>query len=273
MLELKNVCAGYGGAEVLHDISCTFPEGGCWCVLGPNGCGKTTLLRAIAGLIPHRGHILLNGREIGGMRRRELAGHIAIMSQINAVHFPYTVYDTVMLGRYQHMRAGLWGGPSPEDRAAVERCLAFTGLSDLRRRQLDALSGGQRQRVFLAHALAQDPQILLLDEPTNHLDVKHQVELIDYLHEWCADGSHTVVGVLHDVNLALRLSRNAAFIKDGRLLRHGDFSEVADAKFLRTVYGMDLLAFMKESFGLWQEMRQATSECDSGADPSHTNTI
>ena len=138
MLELKNVCAGYDGVEVLHDISCTFPLGSCWCVLGANGCGKTTLLRAMAGLIPHRGQVLLEGREISGLKRRELAGRIAVFSQINTVYFPYTVYDTVMLGRYQHMRGALFGGPSPEDRAMVERCLEFTGLSNLRRRGLDA---------------------------------------------------------------------------------------------------------------------------------------
>jgi iron complex transport system ATP-binding protein len=183
VLELKNVCAGYDGVEVLHDINCAFPTGSCWCVLGPNGCGKTTLLRAMAGLIPHRGQVLLDDREIGGMKRRELAGRIAVFSQINTVYFPYTVYDTVMLGRYQHMRGALFGGPSPEDRAMVERCLEFTGLSNLRRRGLDELSGGQRQRVFLAQTLAQDPQTILLDEPTNHLDVKYQVELVDYLRD------------------------------------------------------------------------------------------
>ncbi len=254
MLELKNVFAGYGGADVLHDISCAFPDGSCWCVLGPNGCGKTTLLRTMAGLIPHRGQVLLEGEEIGGMKRRRLAGRIAVMSQVNAVYFPYTVYDTVMLGRYQHMRGALFGGPSPEDRAAVERCLEFTGLQKLRRRHLDELSGGQRQRVFLAHALAQDPKTILLDEPTNHLDAKHQVELIDYLHHWCADGRHTVVGVLHDVNLALRLSRNVLFMLEGRIVRGGDFAGIADSEFLRSVYGMDLLGFMRESLALWQNI-------------------
>ena len=214
MLELKNVSAGYGGTDVLHDISCAFPQGGSYCVLGPNGCGKTTLLRAMSGLIPHKGQVLLDGQEITGMKRGVLASRIAVMSQINSVYFPYTVYDTVMLGRYQHMRGRLFGGPSQQDREAVERSLASTGLTEFRHRTLDALSGGQRQRVFLAHIIAQNPEIILLDEPTNHLDVRHQVELVDYLRQWSSDGHHTVIGVLHDVNLALRISRNALFMKE-----------------------------------------------------------
>ena len=255
MLELKNVYAGYGGPDVLKDISHAFPTGGSWCVLGPNGCGKTTLLRVMAGLIPHRGQVLLDGEEITGMKRKALAGRVAVMSQVNAVYFPYTVYDTVMLGRYQHMRGSLFGGPAASDREAVERCLESTGLSDLRRRQLDELSGGQRQRVFLAQALAQDPETILLDEPTNHLDVKHQVELIDYLHRWCSDGRRTVIGVLHDMNLALRLSRRALFMKDGRIVRSGDFADIADRAFLRDLYGVDLSGFMLESLTLWQGLR------------------
>ena len=255
MLELKNVCAGYDGVDVLHDVSCAFPPGTCWCVLGSNGCGKTTLLRAMAGMISHRGQVLLDGREIDGMKRQDLAGKIAVMSQVNTVYFPYSVYDTVMLGRYHHIRASLFGGPSQEDRATVERCLAFTGLSDLRRRRLDELSGGQRQRVFLAQALAQDPETILLDEPTNHLDIKHQVELVDYLRDWCADGQHTVVGVLHDVNLALRLSHNVLFMSEGQIVRSGNFAEIADTAFLRSIYGMDLSGFMRQSLEFWREIQ------------------
>ena len=252
MLELKNVYAGYGGADVLRDISCAFAPGGSYCVLGPNGCGKTTLLRAMAGLIPHRGEVLLDGRDVSAMKRRALAARIAVMSQINATYFSYSVYDTVMLGRYQHMRGGFFAGPGPKDREAVERCLESTGLTALRDRPIDALSGGQRQRVFLAHALAQDPEIILLDEPTNHLDVRHQVELIDYLRRWSADGAHTVIGVLHDVNLALRLSESVLFMKDGQVVRQGDFHEIADGTFLESVYGMDLAGFMRRSLENWK---------------------
>jgi len=94
----------------------------------------------------------------------------------------------------------------------------------------------------------------LLDEPTNHLDVRHQVELIDYLHGWCAQGGHTVIGVLHDVNLALRLSRNAIFLQDGRIVRQGDFGRIADGAFLQQLYGMDLAGFMRASLSAWEEI-------------------
>ena len=251
MLKLEHVSAGSDGNDEVHDVSAEFLPGQNYCLLGPNGCGKTTLLRAIAGLIPHKGLIALDGKDVSRMKRRDLAMRVAVMSQINNVYFSYSVYDTVMLGRYQHMKGRLFGHPSSEDKAVVERCLASTGLLDYRNRQIDELSGGQRQRVFLAHALAQDPEIILLDEPTNHLDVRHQVELIDYLHQWTSDGRHSVIGVFHDVNLALRLTSNVLFMHEGRIVRQGDFRSVADAAFLQEVYGMDLAAFMRESLSNW----------------------
>ena len=254
MLELKNVSAGYGKTDVLHDVSCTFAEGSCWCILGPNGCGKTTLLRVMAGLLPHKGQVLLDGQEISTRKRRELAGRVALMSQINTVYFPYTVYDAVMLGRYQHMKGSLLGSPSREDRESVERCLEYTDLSDLRSRMLNELSGGQLQRVFLARAMAQEPATLLLDEPTNHLDIRNQVELADYLHHWCEDGEHTVIGVIHDINLALRLSQNVLIMREGRIMRKGHFSTIADSEFLYSIYGMDLLGYMREASKLWNSI-------------------
>ena len=252
MLELINVSAGYGTGNVIHDINMVFPDGESWCLLGPNGCGKTTLLRCAARLLPCEGQVLIDGRDISGMKRRQLASRIALMSQVNSVYFPYTVYDTVMLGRYQHTSARLFGGASAADKEAVERCLETTGLSGLRNRLLNELSGGQLQRVFLAHTLAQEPDIILLDEPTNHLDVKHQAELTDHLHEWCSDGKRAVIGVFHDINLALRLSRKAVFMNEGRILGAGDFRDIADKDFLKDVYGMDIFGFMRESLSFWQ---------------------
>ena len=251
MLELKNVCAGYGGADVLHHISCSFSEGGSYCLLGPNGCGKTTLLRVLSGLLPYRGHALLDGIEIAGLRRKQLASRMAMLSQIHVVQFPYTVYDTVLLGRYRHMRERWFGRPSLADKEVVERCLEVAGLSDLRHRMLNELSDGQLQRAFLAHTLAQEPDIILLDEPTNHLDIRQQVELIDYLNMWSSENGHTVIGVLHDVNLALRLSRRVLFMREGCVLRQGEFSQIADDAFLQCVYDMNIGEYMRSSLQQW----------------------
>ena len=254
MIELHQVRAGYGGQDVIFDVSCRFESGVNCCLLGPNGCGKTTLLRAMSGLIPHTGDILIDGERIETMPRRKIAAKIAVMSQINTIYFPYTVYDTVMLGRYQHMRRGPFGGAGAKDREVVARCLQTTGLTDMADRLVSELSGGQAQRVFLAHTLAQEPDTILLDEPTNHLDVKHQIELIDYLNAWTADGRHSVVGVFHDVNLALRLTDQVLFMKDGRLIRGGAFAEVASRGFLAELYGMDIAAYMTQSLRTWEKI-------------------
>jgi len=252
MLTLQNVCAGYNGRDVLHDISFEFESGRNYCILGPNGCGKTTLIRAIAALIDFRGEIKLDEQSIRKMKRRDIASRIAVMSQVTNIYFPYTVYETVMLGRYQHMRGSMFGHPSAMDRDKVEECLASVRLSELRDRKIDQLSGGQRQRVFLAQALAQDPEVILLDEPTNHLDIRHQVELIDYLHRWTAEGKHAVIGVFHDINLALRLSGNTVFMKDGRIAGSGAFDRIAGEEFLREVYETDIVRYMRESLEKWR---------------------
>ena len=254
MIELQNVSAGYDGVPVLHNINYTFEDEKNYCVLGPNGSGKTTLIRAIASIIDFEGNIIIDGQPSKSMKRSEIASHVAVLSQVSSVFFPYTVYDTVMLGRYQYMKGNIFGGPSAEDKEMVESCLETVHLADLRSRRIDQLSGGQRQRVFLAQVLAQDPRTILLDEPTNHLDIKHQLELVDYLNKWTESGGHSVIGVLHDINLALHLSDNVVVMKDGEFKACGNFYETASAEFLGEVYDVDIAGFMKESFDRWSKI-------------------
>ncbi|WP_417024987.1 ABC transporter ATP-binding protein [Candidatus Allofournierella excrementavium] len=253
MLKVEHLTCGYGGAPVVKDLSFEVPAGGRLCILGPNGCGKTTLLRALAGLLPHEGKVTAEGRDLAAMDRRQLARTVALLSQISSVYFSYTVYETVLMGRYAHQTGGAFSGPGPEDRAIALECMERTGVADLRDRQVTELSGGQLQRVFLARTFAQQPRIILLDEPTNHLDLKYQVELVQELKAWAAGESRCVVGVLHDVNLALDLADLFLLMEEGRARYFGPAAEF-DPAALNRVYQMDVGGYMRRSLQRWEEL-------------------
>ena len=253
MLKVEHLTCGYGGAPVVKDLSFEVPAGGRLCILGPNGCGKTTLLRALAGLLPHEGKVTAEGRDLTAMDRRQLARTVALLSQISSVYFSYTVYETVLMGRYAHQTGGAFSGPGPEDRAIALECMERTGVADLRDRQVTELSGGQLQRVFLARTFAQQPRIILLDEPTNHLDLKYQVELVQELKAWAAGEGRCVVGVLHDVNLALDLADLFLLMEEGRARYFGPAAE-CDPAALNRVYQMDVGGYMRRSLQRWEEL-------------------
>jgi iron complex transport system ATP-binding protein len=154
------------------------------------------------------------------------------------------------------MKSSLFGAsPKKADRRAVEEWLEKTGLSTLRNKQLNELSGGQLQRVFLAQAMVQEPEIILLDEPTNHLDVKYQLELIEYLKAWSKGKNRTVIGVFHDINLALQLSEHLVFMKDGKIQGHGQAEEVLSASFLKNLYDVDIAGYMRRSLEKWKKIK------------------
>jgi len=250
MLELRDLYCGYGAGDVLRGISLKAERGEFLCLAGPNGCGKSTLLKAIARLLPFRGSITVDGRETSALSHRELSLHIALLGQMSPLYFPYTVYDTVAMGRYAH-RKNWFGGYDGADRAAIEEALAALGLDPLREKPINELSGGQLQRVFLARTLAQNPRIILLDEPTNHLDLKHQIALLDHLAAWVRAGERTIIAVFHDLNLALRYSNKAALMAEGKISAHGLTAEVFANPALAEVFGMDVGRFMRESLEKW----------------------
>ncbi|MDR0903209.1 MAG: ABC transporter ATP-binding protein [Ruminococcus sp.] len=258
MLTVKKVSAGYSGKRVLFDITFNLDFGQCLSIIGPNGCGKTTLLKCIANLIDFDGEISLDGENLAKIKRRKLARKVAVLSQKNEMYFPYSVYDTVMLGRFSHIKPGLFAGePTKKDIAAVNESIEAVGLSCLIDRQINTLSGGQLQRVFLARVLAQNPQIILLDEPTNHLDLKHQLELVDYIKKWVGEGKEkrAVIGVFHDINIALRLTENVLFMDSGKLSRMGNFRDTADDEFLQNLFGVNVVSYMTENSRFWESMK------------------
>jgi len=256
MLTLKNVCAGYGGGDVVRNVSLQVKRNENLAIIGPNGCGKTTLLKTIVKLLPFRGDIELDGKSIRMMKHRDISRKIAMLSQISGIYFDYTVFDTVMMGRYLHAKDRFLGLPSDEDREFVTQCLKAVDLLGEQDREITKLSGGQLQRAFLARTLAQDPDIILLDEPTNHLDLKYQAELIEYLKEWSSRGHRAVVGVLHDLSLAMRLGRSILVIKDGEAAAYGKTDEIVTCGLLKSVYDMDVAGYMVDSLRMWERLKK-----------------
>lgn len=256
MLEFKGVFAGYNGKEIIKDLNFTINRGESLAIIGPNSCGKTTLLRAAAGIIQHRGEIYLSDRPIEAMKRREIAEHIAMMSQINHVHFPYSIYETVMMGRYRFLRKNLFSRPGHKDIRIVEETLEKTRLMDIRDKNLNVLSGGQLQRVYLAHTLVQEPELILLDEPTNHMDMKYQVDVVSFLKDWASKEGKAVVGVFHDINLAMELTDNLMFMKEGRIHGMGSAQELISPSFLEEIYDMDIVSYMIRSLERWKKFEE-----------------
>ncbi|MDR0448244.1 MAG: ABC transporter ATP-binding protein [Treponema sp.] len=225
MLELREIFCGYGTTDVLKGINLKVEPGEFLCIVGSNGCGKSTLLKAIARLLPFRGSITIDGREISAFSQKDLARHIALMGQVSPLYFPYTVYDTVAMGRYAY-RKGWFGSLDSADKAAIENALKTLTLDDLRDELISELSGGQLQRIFLARTLVQDPRIILLDEPTNHLDIENQTKLMDYLTAWVKSGERIIIAVFHDLNLARRYGTAGALVNDGIISALGQSTEV-----------------------------------------------
>ena len=252
MLEIRHISAGYGEGDVVKDVSFTVRPNEALCIMGPNGCGKTTLLKAVAGLLPYRGEVFMNGKPLNELGSKAIAKKVALLSQISGVYFSYTVEETVMMGRYAHMKDGVWGRPSKEDKETVERCLTAVNLIDERDKEISHLSGGQLQRVFLARTLVQEPEVILLDEPTNHLDLKYQLELVDYLQVWRRQEGKSVIGVLHDINLAMRLCDRALIMLDGQAYAYGDAASVITAETLKHVYQTDVADYMLKSLKRWE---------------------
>ncbi len=237
-LQSHNVTLKYGGDPVVQDLTLNIPNGAITTIIGPNGCGKSTLLRALARLMrPVSGTVILDGQLIHQMPTREVARRLGLLHQQPAPLAGITVEDLVRRGRYPHQ--AFFQPPSGRDLEAVERALDLTGMAELRRRAVDQLSGGQRQRAWMAMALAQETPLLLLDEPTTFLDVAHQLEVIELVRQINADEGRTVVMVLHDVNEAAKASHYIVAMKDGRIMREGEPSEILKTSILTDIYDID----------------------------------
>lgn len=251
MLEVKNLYCGYDNIDIIKNVSFKVERGKNLCIVGPNGCGKSTLLKSIANIIDYKGSITIDNKEVATFNRRELATKVALMSQITQIYFPYTIYETVALGRYAYSK-GIFNSLSSKDKDIILDSLDKVGLLDIKDKLISELSGGQLQRVFLARTFAQNPEVILLDEPTNHLDLKYQIEMLQHLSHWAKDNNKIVVGVLHDLNLVHYFSDDVCLLNKGEIIAYGKSSEVFESDKLKSIYGIDIKEFMIEVLQMWK---------------------
>lgn len=240
MITVEDLSCGYRKEIVLKDISFEVKTGEFVGLIGPNGSGKTTFIRAISGLLPPRkGFILLDEKAVGGMGRKELATKVAVVTQSQEATAPFSVEEFVLLGRVPH-----WSRfqllETKRDAQMAEKVMALTGISRLRGRGMGELSGGERQLANLARALAQEPDLLLLDEPTAHLDIGHQVQIMHLLKKLNEEGL-TIVAVLHDLNLASLYCKRLVLLDKGRLRKVGQPQEVLTEKIINEVYETSII--------------------------------
>jgi iron complex transport system ATP-binding protein len=234
-LEARDLRLAYDKREVVSGLSLAIPPGRMTAIVGPNACGKSTLLRGLARLLaPRGGAVHLDGKSIHRLPTREVATRLAILPQTPVAPDAISVEELVARGRYPHQ--GWMPRWSSEDRRAVAGAMAATRVADLAERPVDELSGGQRQRVWIAMALAQDTPILLLDEPTTFLDVAHQVEILDLLADLNRDDGRTIVLVLHDLNHACRYSHHLVAMRAGAIAAEGAPEQVVTRALVERVF-------------------------------------
>lgn len=235
-LHASHVTIGYDHRVISADLTVAIPDGSFTVIVGPNACGKSTLLRGLAKLLrPTSGQVILDGKEITSYKAKEVARRLGLLPQTSIAPDGIRVADLVARGRYPHQKLiKQW---SATDEAAVLGAMRATGTTELSARPVDELSGGQRQRVWVAMVLAQETPLLLLDEPTTFLDIAHQIELLELFTDLNRAG-RTVVAVLHDLNHAARYGTHLIAMKDGAVVAEGTPREVVNERLARDVFGL-----------------------------------
>jgi ferric enterobactin transport system ATP-binding protein len=236
-LRADGITVGYDRKTISADLDLTVPDGRFTVIVGPNACGKSTLLQALSRLLaPAKGQVLLDGRSIHAYPAKEVARRLGLLPQSSVAPDGICVAELVARGRFPHQR--LLRQWSADDEAAVAAAMAATGVTELSAELVDTLSGGQRQRVWVAMVLAQQTPIVLLDEPTTFLDIAHQVELLELCLRLNREQGTTMVAVLHDLNHACRYADHIVVMKAGVIVAEGDPRHVVTGELVEDVFGL-----------------------------------
>jgi iron complex transport system ATP-binding protein len=239
-LRISGIDCYYGSVKALDNIDFSVREGEFVGVLGPNGSGKTTALRAISRTLkPRVGTIFLDDQNIYEMENREVARSVAVVPQESISTFDFTTLDIVLMGRNPYIDR--FRQESKEDLAIAKRVMELTNTWSLAERPVNELSGGEKQRVIIARALTQEPQILLLDEPTSHLDISNQLEIMDLIKRLCETKKLLIIAVFHDFNLAARYCDSIILLKDGKIVSVGKSDDTLTTENVRKVFSVDTI--------------------------------
>ncbi|ETR73885.1 MAG: iron complex transport system ATP-binding protein [Candidatus Magnetoglobus multicellularis str. Araruama] len=235
---LKEICFAYDQKQVFDDLTITFKKGLFYGILGPNGCGKTTLLDLLLNYHrPNKGKLLFNGQSIDTYSRQLLSQKIALVPQDFEIRFPFLVEEIVMMGRYPHLPR--FARPRKVDITKVNQVLEKTGTWKLKNRMITELSKGEKQRVVFARALAQDTDMLLLDEATANLDIEHSLHLLELAKKGVTKSEKTVIAVFHDINLAAMFCDEIVLMENGNIFAMGQVNDVLTSENIKSVFHVD----------------------------------
>ncbi len=251
MLKVENISVTIAGTSIVSDICFELNKNDIFTISGPNGAGKTMLIKAIMGIIPHKGKAFLDGKDISTINPKDLAKEIGVLSQRHNIQFDYQVRQVVELGRYCHKK-GLFATLTDNDNDIIDNAMEITGIKQLQHRSILTLSGGELQRVFLAQIFTQRPKIIILDEPTNHLDLQYQIEIFEIVKEWVKEGDRSVMAIVHDLNFVYTYATKALLIKDGVNYSYGKVSDVLSCDNLKNVYNIDVYNWMNKLTSHWR---------------------
>ena len=239
ILEMVDVSFRYGAQDVVTEVSFSLSPGHFLGILGANGSGKSTLMRLAAGLLrPASGTVRLAGRDLARCSRMEVGRQLALLPQEAALPTAFTGREIVGMGRTPHL--GWLNAEGRRDRAVVQRALTLVGAAHYADRRIEELSGGERRRLLFAQVLAQEPDVLLLDEPTVHLDLTHQLAVLNTVRYLQRTADLAVLGIFHEINLAIEYCDELVFIRDGRVIARGRPETIVTSELMRAIYGIDL---------------------------------